>query len=108
MEIKDEPKNKFTVVASDESGEVKAEEIEIPKESIKSISEEVSEISKIRNLRVFLNKTVGRKWMLAYKNEEGTPMYIPNYELNAEETVFLAELVKNLAFGRMSTEEADI
>jgi hypothetical protein len=109
VETNDGPKNKFTVVAqSEESEEIKSETIEAPKKETPSPIDEVTELSKLRNLKVFLNKTVGRKWLLAYKNGDGIPMYIPNYDLSAEETVFLAELVKVLSFGRMSTEEADI
>lgn len=56
----------------------------------------VAELSRMGNLTSLLKQYVGDKWLLVYKNAEGSPCMINNPDLEIEEQVFLAEIAKHI------------
>jgi hypothetical protein len=62
------------------------------------VTDEVKQLNEFRNLRLTLNNLVGKEWLLVYMDDEGQPTYVPNVNLPAEDTVFLAEMVKHIIF----------
>lgn len=118
----DDKKNKFKVLTSKEVDslieEVLKENPEMTQEELNDTVDEVlSELESdkdeqdspavqlmhFRNLKMYLNKMVGKQWLLMYRREEdGSPVYVPNEYLSAEDQVFLSELSKNIVFNMMS------
>jgi hypothetical protein len=121
LKVTDDKKNKFTILTSKEVDslidEALKENPELTQEELNSTIDEVLEESgfgteeldpveqlmHFRNLKMYLNKMVGKQWLLMYRREEdGSPVYVPNEYLTAEDQVFLSELSKNIVFNMMS------
>lgn len=64
---------------------------------------EVKQLMHFRNIKMYLNQMIGEQWLLLYRRQEdGSPVFIPNEHLTAEDQVFLAELAKHVVFNMMS------
>jgi len=100
-------KNKFKVLSKEEIDEILQEQEivdELTEEEINLEQDtDVKQLMHFRNLKVYLNKMVGRQWLLLYMREEdGVPIFVPNEHLNPESQVFLSELAKNIIFQMIS------
>lgn len=63
---------------------------------------QIEELMHYRNVKLYLDKMVGKQWMLLFMREDdGAPVYVPNENLLITDHVFLAELSKNIAFQTM-------
>ena len=103
----DEIKTKFKVLTKEEIEEVLHEQELVDNQTDLEMESEqdddVKQLMHFRNLKVYLNKMVGRQWLLLYMREEdGTPIYVPNEHLNPESQVFLSELAKHIIFQMIS------
>ena len=117
----DTKKSKFKILTSKEVDslidEALKENPELTQEELNSTIDEVLQESEFvdepnaavkqlmhfRNLKMYLNKMIGKQWLLMYRREDdGAPVYVPNEYLTAEDQVFLSELSKNIVFNMMS------
>jgi hypothetical protein len=70
--------------------------------------EKVTQLMQFRNIRLYLDKMIGKQWLLMYRREDdGAPVYVPNEYLLPEDQVFLAELAKHLTFSMMGIVSED-
>lgn len=67
----------------------------------------VHQLKHFRNLKLTLNKMVGEQWLLLYRDPNGTPIFVPNENLDAEDQIFLAELAKHVIFQMISLRGQD-
>lgn len=65
-------------------------------------------INKFKNIKLYLNNTVGKRWVFAYINEDDEIVYFRNTDTNPSDTVFLAEFIKTMVFsGSMVVDEEE-
>ncbi len=80
--------------------------LEFPKEKKKVPKKNnVVELNVWTNIKLYLNKLIGERWLLAYKQEGGGVVIVNNPGISAEEAVFMCEVVKATVFSSQHYEE---
>ena len=70
--------------------------------------EPIQQLQFFRNLKLYLDKMIGKEWLLMYvREEDGVPVYVPNMNLSIKDQVFLSRLAENIAFQMVSLEPKD-
>lgn len=102
---------RFKVVDTNEqpsTEQVKSEEQTSEQSEESKIDDPIQHMRFFRNLKLYLNKMIGKEWLLLYRSDDGgNPIFVPNEHLNIEDQVFLAELAKRVAFDMVSMRGMD-
>jgi hypothetical protein len=67
--------------------------------SVPAQEPEVAELNKFNNLKQTLERLAGKRYVLAYIEEEsGAPNIVPSEEISDIELIYLAEMIKHVIF----------
>ena len=85
-------------------------EVNSNEESLNLTGAEEIQLNKYKNIALYLDKHLGKKWVIAFMKSDDAdgqsyPAYIPNPNIDTMEAVYLSEIIKRIEFNFLGLEE---